>query len=106
MFSSSVNPFSHPRSLLNDFYNAERLLQAIVKKLTGKKFISPAPAIIIHPMEKIEGGLTSIEIRAFKEMAYGAGAREVAIYQAKEALKDSEINFKDIVKQEEDLALE
>jgi len=26
-------------------------------------------------MEKIEGGLTSIEIRAFKEMAYGAGAR-------------------------------
>ena len=78
-YINPINAFSHPRSLLNDFYSAERLPQAIVKKVIGKKLISPAPAIIIHPMEKIEGGLTSIEIRAFTEMAYGA--REVAIYK-------------------------
>jgi len=98
-FINPINPFSHPRSLLNDFHNAECLLQAIVKKLAGKKLISPAPEIIIHPMEKIEGGLTSIEIRAFTEMAYGAGAREVAIYQGKETLVISQIDFKQIVKQ-------
>ncbi|WP_299795510.1 rod shape-determining protein [uncultured Shewanella sp.] len=105
-YISPVNPFSHPRSLLRDFFIGERLLQEIVKKLVGKKFISLAPAIIVHPMEKIEGGLTMIEIRAFREMALGAGARDVAIYQGKGTLEPSTINFKEIVKQEEMLALE
>jgi rod shape-determining protein MreB len=104
-YLNPLNPFSHPRALLNDFFIGERLLQEIVKKLVGKKFISPAPAIIIHPMEKTEGGLTMIEIRAFREMALGAGARDVAIYQGKGTLEPSTINFKDIVKQEENMAI-
>lgn len=37
-------------------------------------------------MEKAEGGLTMIEIRAFREMGLGAGARDVAIYQGNNAL--------------------
>jgi len=100
-----LNPFSHPRALLKDFFVAERLLQIIVKKLIGKKFITPAPEIIIHPMEKTEGGLTMIEIRAFREMALGAGGRDVAIYQGKDTLDLAKINFKEIVKQEENLAI-
>lgn len=100
-----LNPFSHPRALLKDFFLGERLLQEIIKKLVGKKFIFPAPAIIIHPMEKTEGGLTMIEIRAFREMAFGAGARDVAIHQSKNALEPSMINFKDIVKKEESSAV-
>ena len=102
-YLNPLNPFSHPRALLNDFFIGERLLQEIVKKLVGKKFISPA--IIIHPMEKTEGGLTMIEIRAFREMALGAGARDVAIYQGKSTLEASAINFEDMVKQEESLAV-
>ncbi len=102
-YINPLNPFSHPRALLCDFFIAERLLQEIVKKLVGKKFISPAPAIIIHPMEKNEGGLTMIEIRAFREMALDAGGRDVAIYQGKVTLEASKINFKDVVKQEDAL---
>ncbi|MCL1148001.1 rod shape-determining protein [Shewanella marinintestina] len=103
-YVNPLNPFTHPRALLNDFFIGERLLQEIVKKLIGKKFISLAPAIIIHPMEKTEGGLTMIEIRAFREMALGAGAREVAIHQGKATLAAGSINFKDVAKQEQNLA--
>jgi rod shape-determining protein MreB len=99
--NKALNPFSHPRALLKDFFVAERLLQIIVKKLIGKKFITAAPEIIIHPMEKTEGGLTMIEIRAFREMGLGAGGRAVAIYQGKSTLVPAQIDFKDIVKQED-----
>ncbi|NMP16335.1 rod shape-determining protein [Thalassotalea sp. Y01] len=105
-YVNPLNPFSHPRALLSNFFVAERLLQEIVKQLVGNKFISPAPAIIIQPMEKTDGGLTMIEIRAFKEMALGAGARDVAVHQGPATLDVASINFKDIVKQEDDLAAE
>ncbi len=31
-------------------------------------------------MEKLEGGLTQIEFRAFKEQALGAGSRDSVVY--------------------------
>jgi len=34
----------------------------------------------MHQLEKVEGGLTSIEDRVLRELAVGAGAREVVIY--------------------------
>ncbi|MGS0681431.1 rod shape-determining protein MreB [Shewanella sp. 125m-7] len=104
-YINPLNPFSHPRALLSDFFVAERLLKEIMKQMVGKKFIPPAPTIIIHPMEKTEGGLTMIEIRAFREMALGAGARDVAVHQGKVPLEAATINFNDISKQEQSLAL-
>ncbi|MGS0689023.1 rod shape-determining protein MreB [Shewanella sp. 30m-9] len=97
-YVNPLNPFSHPRALLNDFFVAERLLKEIINQLAGKKLLSPAPIIIIHPMEKTEGGLTMIEIRAFREMAIGAGARDVVIHQGQESLINTEINFKELAK--------
>lgn len=76
-----VNPFSHPRSLLADFAIAEKLLRYLFKKLSDSRLFRPAPAVVIHPMEKLEGGLTDVEIRAFSELALGAGAREVFVHQ-------------------------
>ena len=35
---------------------------------------------MIHQLEKTEGGLTDIEDRVLRELALGAGAREVVIY--------------------------
>ena len=90
-----VNPFSHPRALLNDFFVAENLLQHSFHLLLGNKFISPAPQVVIQPMEKIEGGLTMIGRKAFTELALGAGAREVALHQGIE-LSASNFDFKKI----------
>ncbi|WP_299806115.1 rod shape-determining protein [uncultured Shewanella sp.] len=104
-YVNPLNPFSHPRALLNDFFVAERLLKEIINKLGDNKRLAPAPRLIIHPMEKTEGGLTMIEIRAFREMALGAGARDVVIHQGHEPLVNSAICFQELAKQEQELAI-
>ena len=47
-----------------------------MREVLGRKLFSMSPIIVVHPMEKIEGGLTGIEHRAFRELALGAGAPE------------------------------
>ncbi len=75
-----VNPFLHPRQLIANFQKAEKIMQHAVRIACGKKLFSPSPRVVLQPMEKLEGGLTEIEIRAFRELCLGAGAREVVIY--------------------------
>ncbi|NDW16684.1 rod shape-determining protein MreB [Alteromonas genovensis] len=88
----AVNPFSHPRALLSDFYVGEKLLQHAFKSISNAKFLRPRPKVIIHPMEKTEGGLTAIEKRAFTELALGAGAVAIKIHVGK-TLDISELEF-------------
>ena len=76
----TVNPFSHPRVLFSDFYVGEKLLQNAFSKFAKHKFLRVTPKVVIHPMEKTEGGLTMIEVRAFRELALGAGAVESKVY--------------------------
>ncbi len=97
-----INPFSHPRVLFADFTVGEKLLQYIFRELSGNKYLNPSPEVIIHPMEKTEGGLTMIELRAFKEVAFGAGARDVVVYQGEE-LSITSINFNDLAAKNNEL---
>lgn len=76
-----VNPFSHPRTLLSNFHVGEKLLQHVFQQLHKGTFISPSPIVVMHPMEKTEGGLTMLEERAFKELSLGAGASKVYVQQ-------------------------
>lgn len=79
----AVNPFSHPRALLSDFYVAEKLLQHAFKRLSSSQYLRLRPKVLVHPMEKTEGGITTIEDRAFRELAFGAGAIEIKIHVGK-----------------------
>lgn len=88
-----VNPFSHPRQLLSDFQVGTKLLQYAIQTVLGGKLFSPSPLIIMHPMEKDEGGYSEIEVRAFRELALSAGGREVIFYHGPE-LSLEEIDFK------------
>ena len=94
----SINPFSHPRVLFSDFQAGEKLLQLIIKKLLSKSIFTPQPAVVLHPMEKPEGGLPMIEVSAFREMGYGPGAREVVVYQG-ELPHPSTTNFTELSEQ-------
>ena len=94
-----INPFSHPRVLFADFNIGEQLLKYALTKVMKKKFFTPAPAVVIQPMEKTEGGLTMIEIRAFRELAFGAGARDSVIYEDHQNLYDQGMDFKAIKQQ-------
>ena len=87
-----LNPFSHPRTLFSDFNHAEKLLKYSFSSIFKGRWNSPKPRVIIHPMEKLDGGLTQIEIRAFRELAYGAGAGEAKVHIGAELI-DSDINL-------------
>ena len=74
-----VNPFAHPRSLVSDFTSGELLLRAFVRRASPRHWLHPAPLVFLHPVGDPEGGYTQIERRALREMALGAGARNVAL---------------------------
>lgn len=85
-----VNPFAHPRSLVSDFTVGEQLLKAFIKRLGGQSIFAVAPEIVMHPQGNPAGGFTQIEIRALHEMALGAGASQVKVWQGR-ALTDQEL---------------
>lgn len=74
------NPFSHPRMLVSNFVKAEKVLMHGIHAVHSNRFIAPSPVIIMHPMEKLEGGITDIECRVYRELALGAGGRQVHIH--------------------------
>jgi rod shape-determining protein MreB and related proteins len=91
-----INPFDHPRVLVADFVLGEKLLQHGFQMVCYGFFIvpgikwTPSPIVVIHILEELEGGLSPIEAKALREMAHGAGAREVHIWNSSE-LSDAEI---------------
>jgi hypothetical protein len=82
-------PFTTKRLLVGQFAAAERSLKRGFKELFSSNWLSPSPVVVIHPMEKVEGGLSEIEDRIFRELAAGAGARKVVVWLGHE-LSDAE----------------
>ncbi|NTV96500.1 MAG: rod shape-determining protein MreB [Thiobacillus sp.] len=90
-----VNGFRHPRTLLADFTAAEMALKHLMARLAPGRWFAPAPVLVLHPLPDQEGGLTAIEVRAFRELALGAGARQVYLWQGDELALDQlrELDF-------------
>lgn len=89
-----VNPFAHPRSLVSDFTAGEQLLKAFLRRVRAKSVFAPAPRVVLHPQGDPAGGFTQVEIRAFHEMALGAGASEAVVWQGR-GLTDQELLARD-----------
>ena len=85
-----VNPFTHPRSLLSDFAVAEQVLKRFLTKLFAGRLFVPSPVVVMHPKLSPEGGLTQVEIRVLRELAIGAGARRVIVWEGRD-LRDEEV---------------
>src|SRR5262245_12353467 len=86
-----LNGFDHPRSIIGDFEVAEKTLQLFIEMVNApKKKFFYAPTLIIHPLEKLEGGLTQVEARALEDMGYRACAKKVFVWDGRE-LKDEEV---------------
>lgn len=85
-----VNPFAHPRTLMADFTAGEQLLKAFLRRLQGNSLFAVSPRVVLHLLGDPAGGFTSVEIRAFREMALGAGASEVLVWQGRD-LTDQEL---------------
>lgn len=85
-----VNPFAHPRTLVSDFTAGEQLLKALLRRMQPKWMLAVSPRVVVHPLGEPAGGFTQIEVRALHEMALGAGASEVRLWQGR-PLTDQEL---------------
>jgi len=88
--SYATEPFTTERLLVGDFTNAEKLLKEILKNLYKGSWLAPSPIIMIHPMEMVDGGLSPVEDRVLRELAFGAGGRKVTVWVGNE-LSDQEV---------------
>ncbi len=88
--AAAINPFAHPRSLVSDFTAGETLLKALLRKLLPGSLFTASPRVVLHPLGDPAGGFTQIEVRALQEMARGAGASEVIVWQGRN-LTDQEL---------------
>jgi len=85
---STESPFSTERLLVGNFTAAQTLLKKGLRIVIGKKLFSLS--IIMHPMEKIDGGLSQVEERVLKDLAIIAGAQKVEVWVGHE-LTDDEV---------------
>lgn len=84
-------PFTTERLLIGKFSAAEPVLAELVRSVLPKGFLAKSPQVVVHPVEKVEGGLCEVEERVFKELALGVGAFKVVLHVGAE-LTDSEVS--------------
>jgi rod shape-determining protein MreB len=85
---TAASAFSHPRTLVGNFTTAEALLKELVSEAKGGFVLKTD--ILIHPLERVDGGLTQIEERALHELAVGSGASKVLVWVGS-ALTDADV---------------
>jgi rod shape-determining protein MreB len=86
-------PFSTERLLVGDFEAAQETLKQALRQAAGGGLFAVSPRVVIQPLESIEGGLSEIEERVLRELASGAGARQVAVWVGPE-LDDAQVREK------------
>ncbi|RXJ71966.1 hypothetical protein CS022_18365 [Veronia nyctiphanis] len=87
-----LNPFSHPRTLISDMYSADLVIRHGFSKLRSFRYFVSPYVVVVHPMEKREGGVTKVEKAALETLFKESGAREVLVYEG-EALDPENIDY-------------
>ena len=73
--------FTTKRLLVGDFSAAQDCLSKAIKRLAPKRlFTRKTAAVVMHPMEMYEGGLSEVEERILNELAFSSGAIKVALH--------------------------
>jgi len=89
--TKSCSALNHPRTLMGHFMEIEDCFKSIAKELAPRRFLLQDPTAVVHLLESVEGGYTNVEIRAFREAAFGAGAREIFVPNSNSKLSKSQI---------------
>ena len=94
----AVRPFTGRRLLVGDFHAAEETLkQGVLGVMKKRGWFRPAPVIVMHPLELIEGGMSQVEERILYELAIGAGAMKAILWSG-EPLSDAQVKEKALEK--------
>ncbi|WP_193015688.1 YjaA family stress response protein [Proteus sp. FME41] len=88
--------FSHSRMLIGDFYPAIEAIHIALKDLgiNPSSFFCQKRNVVIHPLEKVEDGLSKVEIRLFNEVIVGGFNRKykkIVISEKLTPLMDAEV---------------
>ena len=90
----SPTHFTTNRLLIGQFLIAQQTLKIGMNKLMkNRRFFTPSPRVVMHPLEMVESGLSEVEERVFREVALGAGAMKAVIWVGP-ALSDFEVKEK------------
>ena len=76
--TKTMNPFSHPRTLLANTTVIHRFFKYLFKKY--KKSFIYSPIVVIHLMEKVEGDLLDMEKYTLNFVGTKAGASSIFPY--------------------------
>jgi hypothetical protein len=87
---SAQKPFTTTRLLVGQFQEAESLLRKAVDEIGNGGLFQASPVVVVHPVEMVEGGLSEVEERLYRELAKSVGARSVSVHVGK-PLSDSEV---------------
>jgi rod shape-determining protein MreB len=88
----AIPAFSSQSKLVDNFAAAAKCLKASLSEARGSGFVL-STSVVIHPLEKVDGGLTQVEERLFRELAIFAGASKVIVWVGA-ALSDAEVMSK------------
>ncbi|EGV51880.1 1-pyrroline-5-carboxylate dehydrogenase [endosymbiont of Riftia pachyptila] len=81
----AVSPFTTDRLLVGQFSTAVETLQKAIRQIhTGWRALLIRPIILIQPLEMIEGSLSEVEERIFKELAASAKANRIVVWTGPE----------------------
>lgn len=83
------NAFNHPRTFVSNIDVAEATLRQFVYLVIQRK-VMVRPLIILHPLEKIDGGITHIELKGLLDLGLSIGGRKVYVWTGRN-LKDIEL---------------
>lgn len=72
-------PFSTSRLLVGDFDVAEQCLNKAADKLGIMGLFKSKPSVVVKPRELIDGGISPVEQRIFRELAFSINARQVEV---------------------------
>jgi rod shape-determining protein MreB and related proteins len=82
-------PFSTQRLLVGQFLLAQELLRGTVKAVVGWWPLRTR-RMVMHPVERLEGGLSQVEERVLEELAAAAGSRHTVIWVG-DSLSDDDV---------------
>ena len=89
----SEPPFTTERLLVGTFSAAEPALTKLVKSITPNGLFRKSPQVVIQPMELVDGGLSEVEERIFKELALGSGAFKAVLHIGPELTDDEAVKL-------------
>lgn len=75
--SVAASAFDHPRTLMGDYAGVRAAFTGLLRDLELRAWYRRKPWALVHLPQSQEGGLTNVELRAFREAMLEAGCEQV-----------------------------